>query len=124
MSSNGWPRPFAESPACGFSTRLESAACGLRMSAQSLEAEDRAKDPCLQQFERLCQQDDAALIAELEAAKWLEPEDLYYLGFHLAGRPGPPRKFAGDVLKLVLKRSPRSKLAQSARSKLRSEGLE
>jgi hypothetical protein len=62
--------------------------------------------------------------AFVEKAKWLESEDLFYVGFHFAEQNGAPQKFGGHVLRLLLKRSPKSKLAKDARSKLRSEGLD
>jgi hypothetical protein len=68
--------------------------------------------------------DDKAVLEGLDEAKWLEAEDLYYLGFHLAELEGRPKKAAAGVLKLVAKRSPRSKLAQAAKSKLQSAGLD
>ena len=72
----------------------------------------------------LCQGYEEELAGQLEKAKWLEPEDLFYLGFHLAEHEGRQKHLGGTVLHLVLKRSPRGKLAQSAKSKLRSAGLE
>ena len=94
------------------------------MSSHDLSAEARASDPCLSQFATLCQGYEAELSAELEKIKWLEAEDLYYLGFHFAEQGGQQRQFAGKVLRLLVKRSPRSKLAQAAKSKLRGAGLE
>ena len=117
-------RLLARDPASGFPIRFELAACGLKVSGHDLAPEARAADPGLQQFANLCDGYEAETLKEIEKAKWLEPEDLYYLGFHLAEQQGRPRKCAGDVLKLVVKRSPRSKLAQAAKSKLRSAGLE
>jgi hypothetical protein len=117
-------RLLARDPACGFPTRLELAACGLKVSAKDLAAEARAGDPSLQQFAGLAQQDEAALTAELEKIKWLEPEELYYLGFHLAELEGRPKKVAAAVLRLAAKRSPRTKVGQAAKRKLQSAGLE
>jgi HEAT repeat protein len=117
-------RLLGRDPACGFAIRLELAACGLKTSGKDLAADGRNADPCLQQFVHLGQQDDGQLFEQLEKMKWLEPEDLYYLGFHLAEQQGRPRKIAEQVLHLVVKRSPRSKLGQAAKSKLRSAGLE
>jgi HEAT repeat protein len=117
-------RLLARDPACGFPIRLELATCGLKVSAKDLTAEARTGDPCLQQFNHLCQQDEAELFAQLEKIKWLDPEDLYYLGFHFAEQQGTQWKFGGKILHLLLKRSPRSKLGQAAKSKLRSAGLD
>ena len=63
------------------------------------------------------------LTAALEKAKWLEADDLYYLGFHFAEQPGRWQPFGGRVLQLLVKRSPKTKAAQAAKSKLKREGL-
>jgi HEAT repeat protein len=117
-------RTLARDPGVGFAVRWQLAACGLKLSPRDLSAEARASDPCLQQFASLCHGFEAELVKELEKAKWLEPEDLYYLGFHLAEKEGAQRRVGGRVLHLLLKRSGRSKLAQAAKAKLRSGGLE
>ena len=117
-------RLLIRDPSSGFPIRLELACCGLKVSGHDLAAEARASDPCLQQFATLCQGYEAELSAELEKIKWLEPEDLYYLGFHLAEQVGQQRQFGGKVLRLLLKRAGRTKLAQAAKSKLRGAGLE
>jgi len=46
------------------------------------------------------------------------------IGFHCAESGGPLKKFAAQLLNLVVKRSPRSKIGQAAKSKIRSAGLE
>ena len=54
--------------------------------------------------------------------KWLDADDLYYLGFHFAEHAGVLGEFGGKVLKLLLKRFPKNKLAASAKNKLKSSG--
>lgn len=117
-------RLLIRDPSSGFPIRLELACCGLKVSPHELSPEARASDPCLQQFATLCQGYEAELSAELEKLKWLEPDDLYYLGFHFAEQVGQQRQFGGKVLRLLVKRSPRTKLAQAAKRKLRGAGLE
>jgi HEAT repeat protein len=117
-------RLLIRDPASGFPIRLELACCGLKVSPRDLAAEARANDPSLQQFSTLCQGYEAELSAALVKNKWLEPEELYYLGFHFAEQLGQAKQFGGKVLRLLVKRSPRSKLAQAAKSKLRGAGLE
>jgi HEAT repeat protein len=117
-------RLLIRDPSSGFPIRLELACCGLKVSSHDLSPEARAGDPCLSQFATLCQGYEAELSAELEKIKWLEAEDLYYLGFHFAEQVGQQRQFGGKVLRLLVKRSPRTKLAQAAKSKLRGSGLE
>ncbi len=117
-------RWLGRDPACGLAIRLQLAACGLRVSGHDLAAEARTADPCLQQFVNLFHQHGEDVLQSLEAIDWLETEDLYYLGFHCAELGGPLKKFAARLLNLVVKRSPRSKIGQSAKSKLRSAGLD
>ena len=115
-------RLLGRDPACGFSIRLELAACGLKESGKDLASDSRGADPCLQQFVSLSQQDDGELVRQTEPMKWLDADDLYYLGFHLAEQEGRAKKAGAEILKRVLKRSPRTKLGQAAKSKLRSAG--
>ena len=116
-------RLLARDPSVAFPTRLELALCGLKVSPKDLAADARSGDPCLGQFTHLAQQDEAELFKQVEKVKWLDPDDLYYLGFHFAEKEGRPKQFGGDVLRLVLKRSARSKLGQAAKSKLKASGL-
>lgn len=117
-------RLLIRDPSSGFPIRLELACCGLKVSPHELSPEARASDPCLQQFVTLCQGYEAELTAELEKIKWLAPEDLYYLGFHFAEQVGQQKQLGGKVLRLLVKRAPRTKLAQAAKRKLRGAGLE
>jgi HEAT repeat protein len=110
-------------PACGFATRLELGAVGLRLSSHELAQEVRDNDPCLHQFAILLQQDETELFRQVEKMKWLDADDLYYLGFHFVEQGTKGKKFGSDALHLLIKRSPRTKLAQSARSKLRIAGM-
>lgn len=114
---------MAGDPACGFPIRVELACCGLKTSTHDLSPDHRANDPSLQQLARLCQGYQDELLDYLNKAKWLDPEDLYYAGFHLAEQTNPLKQCGGRILEMVAKRSPRSKIGQAAKQKLRSEGL-
>jgi hypothetical protein len=119
-------RLLGRDPACGATVRLELASCGLKVSSRELAVEARAADPCLQQFAGLIHSHEAELLDFAKKAKWLDADDLFYLGFHFAEqeKDRQERQFGGEVLHLVVKRSPRSKLARDARAKLGREGLE
>jgi hypothetical protein len=117
-------RLLTRDPACGATLRLEAAACALKVSGRDLSAPARAADPALQQLARLIDSHEAETLAFLTKAKWLDPEGLYYLGFHFAEKERAEKRFGGEILHLVVKRSPRSKLAKDAMSKLRGEGLD
>jgi hypothetical protein len=116
-------RLLARDPACGEALRFEMAACGLKVSDHDLAIDSRTADPCLQQFARLVHSHDVDPADRLQQAKWLAPEDLFYLGFHFAEGNRPEREFGARVLQQAIQRSPRSKLAKDAKSKLRSTGL-
>jgi HEAT repeat protein len=117
-------RLLAREPACGEEMRFELAGCALKVSTHDLAAEARAADPALQQFARLVHNPETPPLERVKQAKWLDPEDLFYLGFHFVEGERGERDFGGQVLRLLLQRSPRSKLARDAKSKLRSAGLE
>jgi hypothetical protein len=116
-------RAVARDPSIGFAVRLELALCGLKVSAHALDVADRSADPCLRHLGTLLEQDAELLTKEVEKAKWLSAEDLFYAGFHFAEQFGRPRQFGADLLKLVLKRQPKGELAKSARNKLKLTGL-
>jgi hypothetical protein len=117
-------RLLGRDPACGPGVRFELAGCALKVSAHDLSAEARAADLALQQFASLIHSHEGEVTESLRRAKWIEPEDLFYLGFHFAERDRQERMFGGEALRLTVKRSPRSKLAKDARTKLKREGLD
>jgi hypothetical protein len=116
-------RLLARDPACAEATRFELAACGLKVSDHDLSAEARAADPALQQLARLVHNPEVNPAERLKQAKWLDADDLFYLGFHFVEGAGREKEFGAEALHLLLKRSPRSKAAQDAKRKLRSAGL-
>jgi hypothetical protein len=116
-------RLLTRDPACAEAIRFEMAACGLKLSSHDLAVDARSVDFCLQQFARLIHQHEVDPADRLKQAKWLGPEDLFYLGFHFAEGDRQEREFGAQALRLVIRRSPRSKLGKDARSKLRRAGL-
>jgi HEAT repeats len=116
-------RLLTRDPACGEALRFEIAACGLKISERDLAVESRMADPSLQQFARLVHSHDVEPADRLKKEKWLAAEDLFYLGFHFVEGNRQEREFGAQALRLAIQRSPRSKLAKDAKSKLRSAGL-
>ncbi|MFL5241672.1 MAG: HEAT repeat domain-containing protein [Gemmataceae bacterium] len=116
-------RLLARDPACGPAVRLELAGCNLKLSSKDLHAEARATDPCLDQFNNLIHSYPDQTAEFVKKAKWLDPEDLFYLGFHFAEKERQDKEFGGEVLRLAIQRGGRSKVAKDAKSKLRGEGL-
>jgi HEAT repeat protein len=117
-------RILARDPACSEANRFELAACGIKLSGHDLAVEARNADLSLQQFARLIHSHDVSPAERLRKARWLDPEDLFYLGFHFAEGNTPERDFGALALRLVLQRSPRSKLGKDAKTKLRNAGLD
>ncbi len=117
-------RLLARDPACAASVRFELAGCGLKVSTKDLNADARAADPALQQFAALIHSHESEVSEMLQKAKWLDAEDLFYLGFHFAEKDRQEQIFGGEALKLAIKRSPKSKLAKDAKTKLKREGLD
>jgi hypothetical protein len=117
-------RLLTRDPACGETIRFENAATSLKVSSHDTAADARASDPALHQFAGLVHRHETDPIAYVEKAKWLDPEDLFYLGFHFAEGKGPEQEFGAKVLRLLIKRAGKGKIAKDAKSKLRSQGLE
>jgi hypothetical protein len=116
-------RLLTRDPASGEALRFEMAACALKVSETALAIESRTADPSLQQFARLVHSHDVDPADRLKKAKWLAPEDLFYVGFHFTEGDRQEREFGAQALRLAIQRGPRSKLAKDAKSKLRSAGL-
>jgi HEAT repeat protein len=116
-------RLLTRDPACGPQLRFEQAALGLKLSPHDTAAVARDADASLDQFTRLLQDPAFDLIGAVGKAKWLDEEDLFYLGFHFAGENRQAKEFGKGVLELLIKRAPRKELAKDARRKLKSEGL-
>jgi len=117
-------RLLSRDPACNEATRFELAACGLKLSSHDLAPMARSGDHALQQFARLIKGHEVPPLTYVQKAGWLAPEDLFYLGFHFVEGQGPEREFGGQVLKLLLKKSGKSKLAKDAKTKLKSVAFE
>jgi HEAT repeat protein len=116
-------RLLTRDPAVGPPLRFEEAALGLKLSEHDTAAVARNADPSLAQFTRLLQNLGFDLLGAVAKAKWLDEEDLFYLGFHFAGENKQAKEFGKGVLELLIKRAPKSERAKDAKRKLKSEGL-
>ena len=116
-------RLLAQDPACSEEVRFELAATGLKESARDLASENRSNDPPLHQFARLLQNPAFDLLGHVVKAKWLDTEDLFYLGFHFAEQTHRAKEFGKRLLEMVCKRAAKSDLGKQAKRKLKSEGL-
>jgi hypothetical protein len=116
-------RLLTRDPAVGPPLRFEQAALELKLSGHDTSAMARNADPSLAQFARLLQNPTFNLLAAVAKAKWLDDDDLFYLGFHFAGENRQAKEFGKGVLELLIKRAPKSERAKDAKRKLRSEAL-
>ncbi len=116
-------RLLAQDPACSEETRFELAATGLKESAHDLSLDKRNNDPPLHQFARLLQNPTFDLVRHVGKAKWLDAEDLFYLGFHFAEQAHRAQEFGKQILELVCQRAPKSDVGKQAKRKLKSEAL-
>lgn len=118
-----WYRLLTHDPSCSEETRFEAAATALKESNRDLAPEHRAADPVLHQFARLLQNLAFDVTGRLSKAKWLDSEELFYVGFHFAEQTHRAREFGKQVLELVIERAAKSEIGKQAKRKLKSEGL-
>jgi HEAT repeat protein len=111
-------------PACSNATRFELAATGLKIADHDLSPEARQNEPSLAQFARLLHDPGFDLLGRLAKARFLEPADLFYLGFHFVEQQGHAREFGGKVLQLLIQRAPQSAVAKDAKRKLMRAGFD
>jgi HEAT repeat protein len=116
-------RTLNRDPATGLPLRFEFASCALKCSAKDVAAEARAADAALGQFAGLLHHHGDEVLPLLKKSKWLDAEDLFYLGFHFTEKERQDKEFGGEVLKLAIQRSPRSQVAKDAKNKLKRAGL-
>lgn len=114
---------LARDPSVGFDVRFELATVGLKLSAKNVAADARNLDLCLRNFSTALGLDAAKTLELVGKAKWLDADDLFYLGFHFAEHTGQEREFGVGVLRQLIKASGKTKAAANARNKLKSLGV-
>jgi HEAT repeat protein len=114
---------LARDPSVGFDVRFELATVGLKLSAKNVAADARHLDLCLRNFSTALALDPAKSLEQVGKAKWLDADDLFYLGFHFAEHTGQEREFGVGVLKQLIKAGGKSKAAANAKNKLKSLGV-
>jgi HEAT repeat protein len=113
---------LARDPSVGFDVRFELATVGLKLSAKNVAADARHNDHCLRNFSTCLSLDAAQTLELVGKAKWLDADDLFYLGFHFAEHTGQEKEFGVGVLKQLIKGS-KGKAAANAKNKLKSLGV-
>ena len=104
--------------------RFDLAVAELKLSPHDGGRAARAADPALDLLTRLLERPKFPLLQRLRKEKArLGAEELFYVGFHFSELDDTLREFGGDVLGLLIKRSPRTKYGRAARNKLKLQGL-
>ncbi len=104
--------------------RYQLSFSGLKTSTKDLSPGRRGEDPCLRGFAALLRDPSFKLLdCFAKDKKLLEPEDLFYIGFHFAESAlGHERQFSQQVFEFVIKTWPKSEQAKAAKNKLKTEG--
>lgn len=114
---------LARDPAVGFDVRFELATVGLKLSAKNVAADARNLDHCLRNFSTCLGLDATKTLELVGKAKWLDADDLFYVGFHFVEHTGQEKEFGVGMLKQLIKASGKSKAAANAKNKLKSLGV-
>ena len=117
-------RQLANTEFFNATVRYQLSFSGLKTSPKDLSPGRRGEDPCLRGFTALLRDPSFKLFDCLaKDRKLLEPEDLFYLGFHFAESPlGHEQQFSKQVFDLLIKTWPKSEQAKAAKNKLKTEG--
>jgi hypothetical protein len=104
--------------------RYQLSFSGLKTSPKDLAPGRRGEDPCLRGFTALMRDPSFKLLDILaKDKKLLEPEDVFYLGFHFAESAlGHERQFSQQIFEFLIKTWPKSEQAKAAKNKLKTEG--
>ncbi|HWP57807.1 MAG TPA: HEAT repeat domain-containing protein [Candidatus Acidoferrales bacterium] len=99
--------------------KFRLAVAQLKAHAHLLTPASRRLNPAVELLGDIYRSSAFPVFESLKKEKSLTAEDLYYLGFTLAERPGEERNLGRNLLEHIAARSPRTKLGKSARNKLK-----
>ena len=102
--------------------RVQLALLQVKTSAKDLAKPQRDRSPALETIAELIREGQPVLKA-IKAERMLEKEDLYYIGFHFSEKLGTERELGGELLKAVIRKSPRSEIGRNAKNKMKLEGM-
>ncbi|MBU0754411.1 MAG: hypothetical protein KJ645_04685, partial [Planctomycetes bacterium] len=74
--------------------------------------------PCFSHFQELLKDQGFPLLEKLKKDKILQREELYYLALHFIEKLQKEREFAAELLKILAKKYPRSKVGLSSKKLL------
>jgi hypothetical protein len=105
-----------ELPSPDDETRFLLAAARLKAGARNLAGLARRRDEALEGLAAL-ERGTFPIAERLRKTRFLAPEELFYVAFNLAEQPAT-REASAELLRHVVKQSPRTKVGKAARNKL------
>ncbi len=103
--------------------KYELAVIRLRNSPKDLSPLRRKSDEVLMIIGELVKNNEFPLLKRLKSDKALRPQELFYLSFHFSEKLFDHRKFGVELLKYLVKKSPRSQIGSAAKEKLSLVGI-
>lgn len=111
--------PLRTFPTIDAEDKFRLAVTQLKLHRHTVDAPSRRHEPALELLADLYRSSAFPVLESLKREKALEPEDLFYLGFHFAEGATPERSLGQEILEFLAARSPRSKIGKSAKNKLK-----
>ncbi|MBN1256562.1 MAG: HEAT repeat domain-containing protein [Planctomycetes bacterium] len=102
--------------------KFDLAVAKLKTSRKESTRAFRQSDYCLELIAEMLHLNGKGFVKDFLADSSLDLEDYYYVGFHFSERLNTERRFGADVLRHVVKKGKRKKIAAAAREKLKVEG--
>ncbi|HJY81062.1 MAG TPA: HEAT repeat domain-containing protein [Candidatus Binatia bacterium] len=111
--------PLKEFPTFQAEDKYRLALAQLKLHPHAVESLARRHEPVLDLLADLYRSSAFPLLETLKKEKALEPQDLFYLGFHFVEGGADERELGKDILELVVSRYPRTNVGKSAKNKLK-----
>ncbi|MBI4971436.1 MAG: HEAT repeat domain-containing protein [Candidatus Omnitrophica bacterium] len=102
--------------------KWELMVANLKLSSKDLSSVARNNDRALAMVMGFIKAQDKDLIKRLFKEKVLTPQELYYLGFHFSEKLFDQKQFGVDLLKTMIKKSPRNQFSIQAKKRLQVVG--
>ncbi len=111
-----------DSPYMTADARFQLMVAKLKTSRKEMARSARQRDVALDLVAELLHEGGKTFTRKLLKESTLDPEDLYYVGYHFSERLNEERRFGTDVLAHVAGKGKRNRTAKEAREKLKIEG--
>ncbi len=108
-----------ELPTFQVEDKYRLALAQLKLHPHTIESLTRRHEPALELLTDVYRSSAFPLLETLKKEKALEPEDLFYLGFHFAEGGAEERDLGKDLLEFLATRYPRTNIGKSAKNKLK-----